>query len=259
MKLVVSSAFAASGVVRPTLLRVRLFASAAVLAAITAVGVAGAQMAPTSAPAKKSFQFIDPATVRPDQILPPPPDRGSAAEALELAQLRQLIAQTTPERLAQARSDDEHEDPAIFDATTGLKLEMLPVTWALLRTVQNDANLTANLAKVQFKRTRPWGVDPALPNCDAGKGKSPLGSYPSGHSVMGYSVGYTLAQLMPDRATAILSRAQDYALSREICGVHFRSDTAASQVIGTLVAARLLADPRLAARIAAARAELTKH
>ena len=68
-----------------------------------------------------------------------------------------------------------------------------------------------------------------------------------------------LAQLLPDQAPAILARAHDYALSREICGVHFRSDTDASHVVGTLVAARMLADPRLAARIAAARTELAAH
>jgi len=76
---------------------------------------------------------------------------------------------------------------------------------------------------------------------------------------MGYSVGWTLAQLMPYRAPQILARAEDYALSREICGVHYPSDTEASHVIGTLTAATLFSDPRLAGQIAAARAELLRH
>jgi acid phosphatase (class A) len=135
----------------------------------------------------------------------------------------------------------------------------MPATWALLNTVQNDADLTGNLAKLHFARIRPWGIDPSLPNCDSAKGKKALGSYPSGHAVVGYSVGWALAQLMPDKAPAILARAQDYALSRLICGVHFASDTEASHVIGSVVAARLFADPRLAARIAAARAEIDRR
>jgi acid phosphatase (class A) len=158
--------------------------------------------------------------------------------------------------MAQAHWDDENEDPAIFDAVTGRSLKALPATWALLSTIQNDAGIIGNIGKRFFVRTRPWGVDSGLPNCDAGKGKNPVGSYPSGHSVLGYSVGWALAQLMPDKAQAILTRAHDYALSREICGVHFRSDTGASQVIGTYVAATILADPRMARRVAAARAEL---
>jgi acid phosphatase (class A) len=47
-------------------------------------------------------------------------------------------------------------------------------------------------------------------------------------------------------------------MSREYCGAHFASDIEASHVIGTLVGIDLLADPRLADRIAAARAELTQ-
>ena len=205
---------------------------------------------------QKHFEIIDPAQVVPARLLPPPPAAGSPAEALELAQLRQLIAGTSPARMEQAKWDDEHEDPAIFNEAVGRDLKSLPATWALLVTVQNDAGLAGSLAKNYFGRIRPWGADATLPNCDAGKGKKPLGSYPSGHSVLGYSVGWTLAQLMPDKATAILAKAGDYALSREICGVHFSSDAEASHVVGTYVAATILADPRMASRIVAARAEL---
>ena len=223
--------------------------------ALTAPHAAAAQTAPI-AKAPKQFELIDPNTVQPDRMLPSPPAKGSAAEAIELAQVRRIVGAASAERMAQARSDDANETPAIFDAVTGRKLAALPATWALLRTIQHDTDLTIDLAKKHFARIRPWGIDPSLPNCDAGKGKSPVGSYPSGHSGLGFSVGWALAQLLPDKASAILARAQDYALSREICGVHFPSDTEASHVLGTLVASRLFADPRLAGRIAAARAEL---
>ena len=213
------------------------------------------QPAPVAAPIKH-FELIDPTTVLPDQLLPAPPAQGSAAEAIELGQVRKIVAAASPERVGQARWDDAHEDPSIFDGVMGRRLADLPATWALLRTIQNDTDLTVNLAKLHFARIRPWGIDPSLPNCDAGKGKKAVGSYPSGHSGLGYSVGWVLAQLVPEKAPAILARAQDYAFSREICGVHFPSDTEASHVVATLVAVRLFADPRLASRIAAARAEL---
>ena len=202
------------------------------------------------------FELLDPATVRPDQMLPPPPATGSTIETIELAEVRQVIASASPERMVQARSDDAHEDPSIFDAAMGRRLADLPATWALLLIIQHETDGAIDLAKKHFGRIRPWGVDPALPNCDAGKGKAARGSYPSGHSGLGYAVGWTLAELVPAKAQAFLARAADYALSREICGVHFPSDIEASHVVGTLIAARLLADPRLAPRIAAARAEL---
>jgi acid phosphatase (class A) len=220
------------------------------------VALASVHAQPAPAPAAKTFELLDPAAFVPDQMLPAPAPAGSVYEKQEMAMLRQIIASASPARMEQAKWDDEHEDPAIFDQVLGLKLASLPATWALLKTVQHEADLTADLAKVHFARVRPWGVDSTLPNCDAGKGKQPTRSYPSGHSSLGYSVGWILAELMPDKASVILARANDYALSREICGVHFPSDTEASHVLGTLTAARLYADPRLAARIAAARAEL---
>ena len=81
-------------------------------------------------------------------------------------------------------------------------------------------------------------------------------SYPSGHAGFGYSTGWALARLMPERAPRILARAKDYAFSREVCGVHFHIDTEASHVIGTVVAERMLADPRLAKTVRDARREL---
>ncbi|NWN13563.1 phosphoesterase, partial [Escherichia coli] len=76
--------------------------------------------------------------------------------------------------------------------------------WELLGLVHNDANLAANIAKEHFARVRPWGIDPTMPNCDAGKGKQPTRSYPSGHSTLGYSVGLMLATLAPAKAVAVL-------------------------------------------------------
>lgn len=189
-------------------------------------------------------------------LLPSPPLRGSAQELAELAELHALIVAATPARLAQAKQDDIHEDPAIFDAATGRTLSALSQTWALLKRVQTNADRVANVAKDHFARARPWGVDPSLTACDARPDSRPVRSYPSGHAVLGYSVGYVLAQLMPARAPAILARAADYALSRQYCAAHFPSDTEASHVLGTVIAERLLADPLLARQIEAARREL---
>jgi len=224
-------------------------------AALAQAGSLAAQEAP-AARAPKHFEYLRADDFPADGILPAPPARGSEVEKLELAYLHALIADASPKRIEQARWDDAHEDPAIFDQAVGTRLEKLPATWALLRAVQGDAALAATAAKAHFARTRPWGVDPTLPNCDAGKGKQPTNSYPSGHSTLGYSVGLMLATLMPARAPMILDRARDYALSREVCGVHFPSDTEASHVIASIAVARILQDPTAAPRMAAARAEL---
>ena len=216
--------------------------------------------APSATMAKpaKTLKILTNDEIRPELVLAPPPARGSATEATELAAVRALIASVTPSRMEQARWDDVHEDPSIFDAAIGggFEAKKLPATYELLALVNNDTGIVANVAKKIFNRTRPWGVDTTLPNCDAGRGKQPVGSYPSGHSTLGFSVGYALAQLMPDKAPVILARAKAYALSREYCGVHFASDSTASQVLATLGTARILAAPAMQPKIAAARAEL---
>jgi len=230
--------------------------------ALLSAGVANmatAQTAPaTMAKPAKTLKILVDGDVVASQILATPPARGSATEAMELDNLRRLIAGVSAARLEQARWDDVHEDPAIFDPVIGqgVSLKTLPSTWELLVLVNNDAGIVTNVAKKQFARMRPWGVDPALPNCDSGRGKQPVGSYPSGHATLSYSVGPVLAMLVPEKAEAIMARAKDYALSREYCGVHFASDTAASQVVGAVVATRIMTSAKAQKQIAAARAEL---
>jgi acid phosphatase (class A) len=203
------------------------------------------------------LSYLDAAEFAPDRLVPPPPVAGSAEEERELADLRAIIAAATPERLVQAQSDGDHEDPTVFSPIIGRDLSRLPATMALLVIVQQEAERVIDAAKLNFARVRPYGIDPALPHC--GSGSNVNKSYPSGHAGFGWSVGWTLARLLPEQASAVLARAHDYGISRELCGVHFASDLEASHVIGVLVSERLLSDPRLSVQIAAARAELQAH
>lgn len=207
---------------------------------------------------EKDFQYLNAASFDPARLLPPPPPKGSPAEAIELQRNHALIDSASTERKAQAKIDSDTETPSIYDGATGRDLKSLPNTWALLKLVQSETDLAINLSKNAFNRTRPWGVDPTIISCEGSSGKKPTRGYPSGHSGLGYSVGWTLAQLMPDRAQQILARAKDYAVSREICGEHFESDTEGSHVIGTLSAWTLFNDPRLAGLYDAARTELAR-
>ena len=193
----------------------------------------------------------------PQQLVPPPPAPGSPALALEMARLRSVIAGASPQRLAQAQFDGEHEDPSVFSAAIGRDITKLPATLALLQFIQQQTEQVIDEAKQQFKAPRPYYLDPSLPHC--GKGVHTLGSYPSGHAGFAYSVGAALARLDPAHAPAVLVRAEDYALSREVCGVHFHIDTEASRAIGIHIADMLLADPSLENLVKAARAELADH
>lgn len=238
-------------------MRAKLLAAAAFAACALVSTVSAPLSAKTEA---DHLSYLDPALFAPALNVPAPPPRGSAEEARELDALHRLIAGATPERLARAKADGHNETPALFNDAVGVDLKTLPATWDLLTTVQSEGEVLADEGKTFFHRTRPYRIDATLAVCGqkTDSDKPADRAYPSGHSMLGYSVGWMLARLMPKKADAILARAHDYALSRQYCGAHFASDTEASHAIGTLAAAQLFNDPRLASKIAAARAELAK-
>lgn len=232
------------------------FTAAAFAAFLLVPGIqAGSAQAQTASPDQDNrLRWLDPVTFAPANAFAPPPAPGSDVERLEFERLRTLIAGASAERLKRAAWDGDHEDPAAFSEAAGRDLAQFPATASLLAAISGEVDRTVHAAKAYFKRPRPYQMDPSLPHC--GKGSTAPTGYPSGHSGYGWSVGWTLARLIPERAPAILARAQDYALSREICGVHFISDLEASRGAATAAAEQLLADPRLASQLAAARAEL---
>ncbi|MBN9144118.1 MULTISPECIES: phosphatase PAP2 family protein [unclassified Novosphingobium] len=200
------------------------------------------------------IHYLNPAEVAPRLIFAPPP--GEAMTRQELDFLHRLIAVTPADRIARARADGEDETPAIYSVALGRDLRRMPATWNLLVAIEEEANAVIGAGKDEFARPRPYQADPTMPTCKAVKPGKSQRSYPSGHASVGYSMGWALARLAPQRAEAVLTRADDYALGRWLCGVHYPSDTSASRGAAMVVAERLLADPRLAVQVAAARTEL---
>jgi acid phosphatase (class A) len=204
----------------------------------------------------KPARWLDPQVFAPAHLLAAPPAVGSPEEKAEMATVRAFATLVSPARHAAADADSNDETPHAFAAATGRDLAALPATKHLLDEVEDDVEAVTDTAKRYFHRPRPYTVDPSLPHCGNGKGSER--SYPSGHAGFAWSMAWVLADLMPDRAPAIFARAEEFGYSREICAVHYPSDVEAGHVLGVLAARALLADPRLAGDIAAARAELSK-
>lgn len=213
---------------------------------------------PLSAKPQQMLMILTPGEIDAKRLLPPPPAIGSAAEKAELAELREIQDHRTGGQFDQAVWDDAHEDWRLFVGVLGLKFDMsqLPATAKVLDEVMNDQEIAATGAKDVFKRPRPWKADPTIRGCAYKLTANPLTSYPSGHTIVGFSLGVVLADLMPDKADAILQRAQEYGYSRLVCGLHYRSDTVASQAMGTTLAVEMLHSPKMQVDLAAARDEL---
>ena len=207
-------------------------------------------------PAPKALAYVAARDVQADRLMPPPFPYGSPRAAAELQALHRTLAAASPARLAQAKWDDDHEDPSLFAPTLepAWDLAALPQTASLLAVVQNDSEIAAGPAKRRFPSKRPWAADPSIATCDPSD--KPLTSYPSGHATLGYSLAMTLALALPERATVLMERASDYAYSREVCGSHYASDTQASQALAAALVTALDHDPEFRSRLAAVRSEL---
>lgn len=81
-------------------------------------------------------------------------------------------------------------------------------------------------------------------------------SYPSGHSSIGWAWALALAEIVPERADAILARGYDFGASRAICRAHWKSDVEAGRLVGAATVSRLHADPVFLAQLGEARKEI---
>jgi len=233
-------------------MRASFFAGALLLA----FSAEGSRAADVEMPPVEGLKFLGSAELSPAAVLSPPPAPASVQAAYELAELQRLERERTEAEFARAKHDDEAEDASIFAEAIGpgFDLKKLPATAKVMGEVRVEEKAAAKAAKAWFARSRPWIVDPRLQSCS--KEDEPKSSYPSGHATMGYSMGLVLAQIEPAHATQIMARASEYAENRLVCGMHFRSDIVAGQALGTLVAAKLMANPAFRQDVGAAAAEL---
>lgn len=225
------------------------------LIAATSLLAVGAT-AKDTAKAPKEVSLLTAADIDPATFLPPPPVAGSIQAKAELAELHAIETDRTAADVAAARSDSETKNATIFAEAIGpgFDLARLPATQRLMAAVRAAEKDAANRGKDEFKRPRPWIIDDKLKTCE--RSDEPLSSYPSGHTTMAFSMGATLARLVPGKAQPIMARAARYGQSRIVCEQHWRSDVTAGEALGIIVAERLMTKPAFATQFAAAQAEL---
>lgn len=226
------------------------------------------QEASPANPAAEALKKLPPGFLPRDQLpdslalLPPPPARGTPAFASDEAARREVRPLRGTARWNLASSDANLSFPhaaATFSCATGVAIskEGTPRTYALLGRSLIDVGLSTYGAKDHYKRTRPFVMHPAgtcYPKDEPALRTD--GSYPSGHSALGWGWALILAELVPDRANAILQRGRDFGQSRIVCGVHWQSDVDAGRVIASAAVARLHADAKFRAELEAAQQEL---
>lgn len=199
------------------------------------------------------------------ELLPGPPDIESIGFLYDKTRYEWGKSLRNTERGEQAFLDARVEGqdlPNAFSEAFGVAInpENTPEIYRLIVGMREDAgDLATREAKQHYNRVRPFKYyDEMTCNPEQQETLSTNGSYPSGHSSLGWATALVLAELNPDRQDEILQRGFQMGESRVICGYHFQSDVDAGRITGSGVVARLHADPHFSAQLEKAKKEFSK-
>ncbi len=195
-------------------------------------------------------------------LLPPPPAKGTPAFARDQAVSRASQKLKTTPRYALASRDADMRFPQVagtFSCALGVPISQqdTPRLYLLLQRTMVDAGLATYAAKDHYQRTRPfvfYREKTCAPADEEALRKD--GSYPSGHTAIGWAWALLLSELSPAQANAVLARGRAFGENRLICNAHWQSDVLQGRATGAGAVAVLHANADFNADMAAARAEI---
>ncbi len=195
-------------------------------------------------------------------FLPAPPDSTSVAFVYDVSryfwgkQMRQ-----DPERAAEAKRDAVYGLATIieeFQEAFGMRISKseTPEIYKVLLEGTNTCDYICTLPKQKYMRARPYMRfnEPTLfPQDDDDLRQN--GSYPSGHTLLGWSAALLMMEINPDRANEIMKRGYRYGENRLVVGAHWQSDTDAARLAASVAYAKLHTSERFLEQMRKARAE----
>ena len=199
------------------------------------------------------------------RFLPGPPDSTSAAFLNDVARYfwgKEM--RNNEERAAEATRDAVYGLETIlteFEEAFGMKIskEKTPEIYKVLREGTATCDSICTIPKATYMRRRPFMVfnEPTLyPADEAALRKN--GSYPSGHTLLGWSSALLMMEINPDRATEILARGYRYGENRLVVGAHWQSDTDAARLAASAAYAKLHTSERFLEQMKKAREEFQR-
>jgi acid phosphatase (class A) len=206
-----------------------------------------------------------PSGAAPDSLtlLPPPPAPGSSAQARDNEAAQAVRALHGTARWQQAAEDADLSSPKAVE-TFACAVDVpinetdTPRLYVLMRRTMSDNGLATYPAKNKYQRARPFTVNAsAICTPQEETFLRANGSYPSGHSAIGWGWALILTELAPERADAILARGRSFGDSRVVCNVHWLSDVEEGRVLASATVAKLHSQGDFRADLAAAGAEIT--
>lgn len=188
-------------------------------------------------------------------LVPPPPAKGSDADKADMQAVLEAQAHASDARKAQALADSDETVYVMFTPVLGEKFTAAntPKAAHLFERIGDSEDDTLDAAKPFFGRIRPW-----IANTDVKAIAKPTksGSYPSGHTTRVTINAIMMSMMVPEKKEQFWARADDYAESRVIGGMHYPTDISAGWRTGTAMATMMLQDPAFKADFNAAKTEV---
>ena len=150
----------------------------------------------------------------------------------------------------------------IFGEALGITISEkdTPAIWNFVLHTGNTGYTSVVAAKKRYMRIRPFALmnEHVAGEFDDEEGLRNDGSYPSGHTAMGWSMALGIAEMAPDRQNEVLRRGYQYGESRVIVGAHWQSDVEAARLASSAAYACMHNSPEFQEELAAAKAEYRK-
>ncbi len=199
-------------------------------------------------------------------FLPPPPEFESARFAADETQYLWGIRQRQdPDRKAMAIRDADYGMQTIIQEycpILGLEITKTgtPELYTLVQDVGATCDSISDRAKQEYMRTRPFAYydQPTLVP-EQEESHRTNGSYPSGHTVLGWTMALLFSDINPAAAEGLLARGYEYGQSRVIAGYHWQSDVDAGRLAASVLYVKLHSNERFREQLAKAQKEFKEQ
>ena len=195
-------------------------------------------------------------------FMPGPPDSTSVAFANDVSRYfwgKEM--RKDQKRADQAKRDAVYGLATIleeFEEAFGLKVsqEDTPEIYKVLLEGTATCDSICKYPKALYGRTRPFVRFNEHTLAPEYEGElNPHKSFPSGHTLLGWSSALLMMEINPDRANEILARGYRYGENRVVVGAHWQSDTDAARMVAAVAYAKLHTSERFLEQMRLARLE----
>ncbi len=172
------------------------------------------------------------------------------------------------------REDNERAAIAMRDAVYGLQTIInefsepfgviiseggTPHIYRLLQNALATCDSVCTLPKAHYMRQRPYAFyneSTLVPGQEESHRYN--GSYPSGHTILGWSAALLMSEINPERQDTLLARGFMYGESRVIAGYHWQSDVDAGRLAASTAYAKLHTSKRFLKEMKLAKKEFQR-